>query len=73
PLVLGPDGERLAKRHGAVSLAELAGAGIGPEEVLRRLAASAGLVAVGEQVGSPAELLERFAPDRLLADIVAEV
>ena len=39
PLVLGPDGERLAKRHGAVTLADLAAHGIGAVEVRRRLQA----------------------------------
>ena len=38
PLVLGPDGDRLAKRHGAVTLADLAAAGVGPDEVRSRLA-----------------------------------
>jgi glutamyl-tRNA synthetase len=43
PLVLGPDGSRLAKRHGAVTLADATAAGIPPSEVRRRLAASVGL------------------------------
>ena len=34
PLLLGPDGERLAKRHGAVSLRELREAGVPPEPVV---------------------------------------
>jgi glutamyl-tRNA synthetase len=38
PLVLGPDGQRLAKRHGAVTLADLA-----PEEALDWMAASLNL------------------------------
>jgi glutamyl-tRNA synthetase len=42
PLVLGPDGSRLAKRHGAVTLADLAAQGIGPAEVVAVLAASLG-------------------------------
>ena len=37
PLVLGPDGSRLAKRHGAVTLADLARRGITVEEVVARL------------------------------------
>ena len=36
PLVLGPDGERLAKRHGAVTLADLRGAGVDPPARARR-------------------------------------
>ncbi len=47
PLVLGPDGRRLAKRHGAVTLADLAEAGVGPGEVRDRLVASIGLPADG--------------------------
>ena len=39
PLVVGDDGERLAKRHGAVTLADLAATGVGPDEVRARLLA----------------------------------
>lgn len=42
PLVVGPDGERLAKRHGAVTLADLAGVGVSPDAVRETLWASAG-------------------------------
>jgi glutamyl-tRNA synthetase len=51
PLVLGPDGQRLAKRHGAVTLADLA-----PEEALEWMAASLNLTL---------PVLENFAPERL--------
>ncbi len=34
PLMIGPDGERLAKRHGALSLAELRGQGIDPKDIV---------------------------------------
>jgi glutamyl-tRNA synthetase len=64
PLVVGPDGDRLAKRHGAVTLADLATAGIGPEAVRSRLAVSLGLAAPCEPVTMP-QLLERFDPDAL--------
>ncbi|UOQ58419.1 tRNA glutamyl-Q(34) synthetase GluQRS [Leucobacter allii] len=64
PLVLGPEGARLAKRDGAVTLAELRERGIGPVAVLGRLAASLGLASPGEPV-TPARLLERFDPDAL--------
>ena len=43
PLVLGPDGERLAKRHGAVTLDAMAARGVTPLEVLGRLLVSMGL------------------------------
>lgn len=39
PLVLGPDGERLAKRHGAVTLADLVEQGVGAAEIRARLMA----------------------------------
>jgi len=64
PLVLGPGGERLAKRDGAVTLADLAAIGRSPAMVRGRLAASLGLCEPGE-VPSMAELLERFDPSRL--------
>jgi glutamyl-tRNA synthetase len=64
PLMLGEDGARLAKRHGAVTLADRAALGESPEEVLAQLAASVGLAEPGERV-SAAELVERFCPVRL--------
>lgn len=42
PLVLGPDGARLAKRHGSVTLADAVAAGVAPAVVRARLAASVG-------------------------------
>jgi glutamyl-tRNA synthetase len=64
PLVLGADGQRLAKRHGAVSLADLAVQGQQPAEVRARLAASVGMAEPGEPV-SMAQLLDRFDPGSL--------
>jgi glutamyl-tRNA synthetase len=43
PLVLAPDGERLAKRHGAVTLVELAARGTNAAQVLALLGWSLGL------------------------------
>jgi glutamyl-tRNA synthetase len=43
PLMLGPDGARLAKRHGAVTLAERAALGQSPAAVRRELLAPFGL------------------------------
>ncbi len=43
PLVLGPDGARLAKRHGAVTLADRVVRGETPEQVRGEIAASVGL------------------------------
>ena len=64
PLVLGPDGRRLAKRHGAVTLAERSALGEGPGVILGWMAHSLGLAELGE-TPTPADLLARFAPDRL--------
>jgi glutamyl-tRNA synthetase len=64
PLVLGPDGERLAKRHGAVTLADQRAAGHEPAAVLGLLGASVGLASPGEGV-RPDDLLRRFDPERL--------
>ena len=47
PLVLGPDGERLAKRHGAVTLADLTARGRSAAAVRAWLATSLGLTAPG--------------------------
>jgi glutamyl-tRNA synthetase len=45
PLVVGPDGRRLAKRHGDTRLATLRDSGIAPEQLVGLLAASCGLLA----------------------------
>jgi glutamyl-tRNA synthetase len=64
PLVLGPDGARLAKRHGAVTLADRAARGQTPAQVRGELMASVGLAEPGEEP-SMAELLARFDPAAL--------
>lgn len=64
PLAVDADGARLAKRSGAVTLAELGRLGVGPAEVLGRIAVSLDLAAPGEPV-DPAVLLRRFDPERL--------
>jgi glutamyl-tRNA synthetase len=64
PLVLGPDGGRLAKRHGAVTLADRLGRGETAGDVRSLLAASVGLATPGEAV-SMATLLDRFDPAAL--------
>lgn len=43
PLVFGDDGERLAKRHGAVTVAGLADIGIGPASVVKWIIETLGL------------------------------
>jgi glutamyl-tRNA synthetase len=69
PLMLGPDGTRLAKRHGAVTLADRAALGETPDDVRAALAASLGLCAAAERP-TPAELVERFSL-AVLRDAVA--
>lgn len=59
PLVLGPDGARLAKRHGAITLREW-----NPRAALDWMARSLGLAEAGEEV-SAGLLLERFDPASL--------
>ncbi|CAN5871800.1 tRNA glutamyl-Q(34) synthetase GluQRS [soil metagenome] len=63
-LVLAPSGDRLAKRHGAVTLADQDALGVDNATVLVALAASLGLCHPGEAVG-PGDLLGRFTPGRL--------
>jgi glutamyl-tRNA synthetase len=58
-LMLGPDGARLAKRHGAVTLADRAARGQSADDVRDELAASLVLCARGEAL-TPAQLVERF-------------
>ncbi len=64
PLILGPDGQRLAKRHGAVTLADRAAMGEGPKEVLGWMARSLGLAEPGEKTDA-ADLLSRFDTEKL--------
>ena len=64
PLVLAPDGSRLAKRHGAVTLADLAQRGCSPADVCARLAASLGIDTVGGAVMA-GELIGLFDPRRM--------
>ena len=59
PLMLGPDGQRLAKRHGAVTLEEGLESGDTPEGLVGELAASLGLVAPGTRCLAP-DLIEGF-------------
>jgi glutamyl-tRNA synthetase len=64
PLVVGEDGERLAKRHRARSLGELRQAGVAPEAVVGLLAASCGWVPAGTRC-TASELVGGFGWERL--------
>jgi len=59
PLVVGPDGKRLAKRHGDTRIAAYRAAGARSEKIIGLLAASCGWVEEGEEI-SLAALLPRF-------------
>ena len=61
PLVLGSDGHRLAKRHGAVTLRDLEADGVVAESVVSWIARSLGLASASEQV-SLDRLVERYDP-----------
>lgn len=64
PLAVGPDGERLAKRHGAVTLADLAATGVDASAALGLIARSLHLADPGEVV-TVDMVLGRFDPDGL--------
>jgi glutamyl-tRNA synthetase len=59
PLVVGPDGRRLAKRHGDTRVAAFRAAGWSPGRILGALAASCGWAESGEEL-SLAAILPRF-------------
>ena len=61
PLVLGPDGRRLAKRDGAVTLADQRTIGSSASDVLDRIAVSLRLALPGEAVKA-SDLIDRFEP-----------
>ncbi len=59
PLVVGPDGKRLAKRHGDTRIAAYRAEGVPPGRIVGLLAASCGWAEEGEEI-APAALLPRF-------------
>ena len=66
PLVLAPNGDRLAKRHGAVGLADRMARGESVSEVLTFLASSIGLTDPQRPINA-GQLLGRFDPVALAA------
>ncbi|WP_373047041.1 tRNA glutamyl-Q(34) synthetase GluQRS [Vulgatibacter sp.] len=64
PLLLGPDGARLAKRHGAASLTELMERGEDPKAITGLLAWLSGLAEKDERL-TPGELVARWDPARV--------
>lgn len=79
PLVLGPDGSRLAKRHGAVTLADREAVGESPVQVLEWLSVSLGLIRPRirlkdrepDAAAITAALVDRFDPQLIPQDAVA--
>jgi glutamyl-tRNA synthetase len=69
PLVIGPDGRRLAKRHGDTSLARYRREGVEPEALVGALAYLSGLAPAGGRC-RPQDLLDDFRLDRVPADPV---
>ena len=58
PLLLGPTGERLSKRHGSVSVAAYRDAGVSAAALRGRLAQSLGWAGVGESL-APSDWIAR--------------
>jgi glutamyl-tRNA synthetase len=69
PLVVGADGERLAKRHAAPPVAALRDDGVPAERVVAWLAESAGLGGGGQQLRA-SDLIDGFSLDRVRAQQV---
>jgi glutamyl-tRNA synthetase len=65
PLLHGPDGRKLSKRHGAASVQELRDAGYLPEAVDNYIALLGAGFAADEERFTLAELAERFRLDRV--------
>ncbi len=65
PLLHGPDGKKLSKRHGAASVGELRSAGYLPEAIRNYLALLGWGAGDDQTVLSTEELVERFTLDRV--------
>ncbi|HET9093813.1 MAG TPA: glutamate--tRNA ligase [Solirubrobacteraceae bacterium] len=65
PLLHGPDGKKLSKRHGAASVQELRAAGYLPEAVNNYIALLGTGFAPDEEFFTMAEMAERFRLDRV--------
>jgi glutamyl-tRNA synthetase len=65
PIVLGPDGKKLSKRHGAASVEDFREAGYLPEALMNFLALLGWSYDDKTTIMSPTELVERFTLDRV--------
>ncbi len=66
PLILGPDGRRLSKRHGATAVGDYEKDGILPEAMVNFLALLGWSPGDDREVLTRAELVEAFSPERIL-------
>jgi glutamyl-tRNA synthetase len=66
PMILGADGKRLSKRHGATAVGEYAGQGILPEAMFNFLSLLGWSPGDDREVLSRDELVEAFSQDRIL-------
>ncbi|MEX0979981.1 MAG: glutamate--tRNA ligase, partial [Gemmatimonadota bacterium] len=66
PMILGPDGKRLSKRHGATAVGEYEGQGILPDAMVNFLALLGWSPGDDREVMTRAELLESFTLERVL-------
>jgi glutamyl-tRNA synthetase len=65
PLIMGPDGKRLSKRHGATAVGEYRRAGFLPTGMVNFLALLGWSPGEDIELMSPAELIDRFSLERL--------
>jgi len=66
PMILGPDGKRLSKRHGATSVEAYRDQGILPEALFNFLALLGWSAGDDREVMDPPELVQAFSVDRIL-------
>lgn len=66
PLILGPDGKRLSKRHGATAVGDYEGQGILPEAMVNFLALLGWSPGTDQEVMSRSELVAAFSLDRVV-------
>lgn len=65
PMILGPDGKRLSKRHGATAVGAYRAEGILPEAMVNYLALLGWSPGTDEEVFTRAELIDRFSIERI--------
>lgn len=65
PLLVGPDGRRLAKRHGDTRISKYRANGASPAKILRQLAAWSGIVDPPTSIAAARDLINRFDIARL--------